>query len=137
MKTDTMNTDKTTALSLLAAEQESSDLLAQLEGCRAEVKWLREWKESMLSIEKEWDEQTLAKMLGGKLGASCRKVIAEGVPRLIAERDELLRKLALCRNAMDTLSLVVGLTAVKHASQLPPLQEAVDYARKTLVETAP
>ena len=57
MKTDTMNTDKTTALSLLAAEQESSDLLAQLEGCRA-------------------------------------------------ERDELLRKLTLCREALEMIERI-------------------------------
>ena len=57
--TDTMSTDKTTALRLLAAEQESADLLAQLEGCRAERDELRRKlalaREALISIEEYWN----------------------------------------------------------------------------------
>lgn len=51
------------------------------------------WKESALAVEKEWDEQAIAAMLGGKMGESCRAVIAREVPlvieRLAAAQDEV------------------------------------------------
>lgn len=48
------------------------------------------WKESAMAVENEWDLQLLAKTLGVRLGQSCRKGIAEAIPRLIAERNGLL-----------------------------------------------
>lgn len=47
--------------------------------------------------------------------------------RLIAAAPELYE-------ALDTLSLVVGLTAFKHEGQRAPLQEAVDAARAALAK---
>ncbi len=35
-------------------------------------------------------------------------------------------------DALETLCLVVGLTAIKYAAQLPPLQEAIDAANVAL-----
>lgn len=55
----------------------------------AERDQLQAWKDSALALEREWDQQALAKMLGGTLGHSCRKIINEKVPLLIAERDQL------------------------------------------------
>jgi len=46
---------------------------------------LREWKESAQAVEREWDAQAIAKMLGAQPGQSCRAVIAEKVPQLIAK----------------------------------------------------
>ncbi len=47
--------------------------------------------------------------------------------RLIAAAPELYE-------ALDALSLVVGLTAFKHEEQRAPLQEAVDAARAALAK---
>lgn len=59
-----------------------------IETLRAENEQLRQWKESALAVEREWDSQTIAKMLGAKLGESCRKVIGEKVPVLIADLEK-------------------------------------------------
>jgi hypothetical protein len=50
---------------------------------------LAEWKRSMMQVESEWDEQKLAKLLGGKIGQSTRKTINEEVPKVLAERENL------------------------------------------------
>lgn len=55
----------------------------------AERDQLLAWKDSALELEREWDQQALAKMLGGTLGHSCRRIISEKVPLLIAERNQL------------------------------------------------
>lgn len=55
----------------------------------AERDQLLAWKDSVLELEREWDQQALAKMLGGTLGHSCRRIISEKVPLLIAERNQL------------------------------------------------
>jgi len=53
-------------------------------------KRLQEWKDSAMALEREWDQQHIAKLLGGRLGQSCRKIINERVPVLIAERNILI-----------------------------------------------
>lgn len=50
---------------------------------------LKAWKETATSLNAEMDEQAIAKMLGGQLGKSCRKIIAERVPELISENAAL------------------------------------------------
>lgn len=41
------------------------------------------WKESALAVEREWDPDKLAAMLGGQPGESQRAVIQRGVPKLL------------------------------------------------------
>jgi len=55
----------------------------------SELAELRAWKESALAVEREWDAQAIAKLLGGRLGRSCRAIIAEQVPKLVAENAAL------------------------------------------------
>lgn len=50
---------------------------------------LKAWKESAMAIEREWDEQALAFMLGVPLGQSVRMGIAEKVPEIIARVKRL------------------------------------------------
>lgn len=52
-------------------------------------KQLQAWKDSMMALEREWDQQRIAKLLGGQLGKSCRKIINERVPALVALTDEM------------------------------------------------
>ena len=47
------------------------------------IKRLEDWKQSALAVEREWDANTVATMLGAKLGESQRKVIQREVPLLI------------------------------------------------------
>lgn len=60
-------------------------LLADIVTAREENRELRAWKESALAVEREWDAQAIAKLLGAKLGQSCRAVIADKVPKLAAD----------------------------------------------------
>lgn len=66
-----------------------ASLLEQNEALAKENAELKAWKESALSLNAEMDEQALAKMLGGELGRSCRKIIAEKVPMLVEENAAL------------------------------------------------
>jgi hypothetical protein len=49
---------------------------------------LRDWKAQQMQVESQWDEQQIAKLLGAKLGQSCRKVIQEKVPQLVTLLEE-------------------------------------------------
>jgi len=55
------------------------------------IKRLDEWKESALEVEREWDANAVATMLGAKLGESQRKVIQREVP-LLLERIKRLEE---------------------------------------------
>jgi hypothetical protein len=55
------------------------------------IKRLEEWKESALEVEREWDANAIATLLGAKLGESQRKVIQREVP-LLLERIKRLEK---------------------------------------------
>jgi Lon protease-like protein len=46
------------------------------------IKRLEEWKESAMAVEREWNPNSLSKMLGGQLGESQRVVIMREVPKL-------------------------------------------------------
>ena len=72
-----------------AAIDDAVNLLRKYDELEKENAELKAWKESALSLNAEMDEQALAKMLGGKLGRSCRKIIAEEVPKLIEENATL------------------------------------------------
>jgi len=53
------------------------------------TKRLEDWKESALEIEREWNANAIATMLGGKPGESQRKVIQREVPKLLARIKRL------------------------------------------------
>jgi hypothetical protein len=55
------------------------------------IKLLEEWKESALEVEREWDANAIATLLGAKLGESQRKVIQREVP-LLLERIKRLEE---------------------------------------------
>ena len=44
---------------------------------------LQAWKDSAMAVEREWDPNTLATMLGGRLGEAQRVVIQREVPKLL------------------------------------------------------
>lgn len=71
----------------LPCQMTDKEIIAYLYASRRR---LQDWKESMLAVEREWDEQRIAKLLGARPGQSCRKIINERVPVLI----DALRKIA-------------------------------------------
>jgi len=56
-----------------------------------QIERLEDWKESALAVEREWNANAIATMLGGKLGESQREVIQREVPKLL-ERIKLLEE---------------------------------------------
>ncbi len=44
---------------------------------------LEDWKQSALAVEREWNANAIATMLGGRLGESQREVIQREVPKLL------------------------------------------------------
>jgi hypothetical protein len=77
------------------------DVIRQLEAEKEEsnnrIKRLDEWKESALEVEREWDANAVATMLGAKLGESQRKVIQREVPLLL----ERIKRLEEAGDAVD------------------------------------
>ncbi len=49
----------------------------------AKIKRLEDWKEWALAVEREWNANAIATMLGGQPGDSQRKVIQREVPKLL------------------------------------------------------
>ncbi len=68
----------------LKVSQERDDL-------NVRIKRLEDWKQSALEVEREWDANAVATMLGAKLGESQRKVIQREVP-LLLERIKRLEE---------------------------------------------
>lgn len=62
---------------------------AKIQNLRARIKRLEEWKESALEVEREWDANAIATLLGAKLGESHRKVIQREVPKLLTRIKRL------------------------------------------------
>ena len=48
-----------------------------------QIERLEDWKQSALAVEREWNANAIATMLGGKLGESKREVIQREVPKLL------------------------------------------------------
>ena len=63
---------------------------AKIQELRARIKRLEEWKESALAVEREWNANALATMLGGQPGESQREVIQREVPKLLKRIKRLL-----------------------------------------------
>ena len=75
----------------VAVASECSKLERELNAANERIKRLEEWKQSALEVEREWDANSIATMLGGKLGESQRKVIQREVP-LLLERIKRLEE---------------------------------------------
>ena len=60
------------------------------------IKRLEEWKESAMAVEREWNPNSLSKMLGGQLGESQRVVIMREVPKL----QDRIKRLEEAENRM-------------------------------------
>lgn len=74
------------------------------------VRELEAWKESAMAVEREWDPNQLAAMLGGQPGESQRAVIQWKVPVLVErvklieiERDELKVKVSFNELALQKI----------------------------------
>lgn len=83
-------TPRTDAATKAAIEHGTGDvwflamkLERELNAANERIKRMEEWKESALEVEREWNANAIATMLGGKPGESQRKVIAREVPRLL------------------------------------------------------
>ena len=110
--------------------QKYASLLEQNEALEKENAELKAWKESALILNAEMDEQALAKMLGGKLGLSCRKIIAEEVPKLVEENATLRKDSRMLEWLLDNCSTFV---TVDHTTGEPDIyiieasREAIRY----------
>lgn len=104
---------------------------------RAENAELKNWKESMMEIEKSWDEQAVAKLLGIPLGAPIRPAIESAIRKLKEgqfaaalreEKAELANLLRRLRRATDAayygvpLCITIDAALAKYA----PTQETQD-----------
>jgi hypothetical protein len=74
------------------------------------IKRLEEWKESALAVEREWDANAIATLLGAKLGESQRKVIQREVPLLL----ERIKRLEEAGDALYEGWIGYGFTKDKH-----------------------
>ena len=61
----------------------------ELNAANERIQRLEEWKESALSVEREWNANAIATMLGGQPGESQRKVVQREVPKLLARIKRL------------------------------------------------
>lgn len=73
---------------LLAIDQIKTQWLKDAQATKireleAQIEHLEDWKQSALAVEREWNANAIATMLGGKLGESQREVIQREVPKLL------------------------------------------------------
>ena len=102
-------------------------LLEQNEALAKENAELKAWKESALSLNAEMDEQYLAKMLGGELGKSCRKIIAEKVPMLVEENKALNKELQFLRSQYSRWQLETSIINDILDGKYEPVGTDFDY----------
>jgi len=74
---------------------QDANLREKLSAANERIKRLEDWKQSALEIEREWDANAVATMLGAKLGESQRKVIQREVPLLLERIKRLEEALSL------------------------------------------
>ncbi len=98
-------------------------------GLQDRIKRLEEWKESALAVEREWDANAIATLLGAKLGESQRKVIQREVP-LLLERIKRLEKssqqLKSLNNKICEINLKVSQERHDSNVRIKRLEEAGD-----------
>ncbi len=80
-------------LDVHAIAEQRDHAVVERDALKAENAELKAWKESAQAVEREWDAQAIAEMLGATLGSSVRKAIAKRVPEILAENAELKKKL--------------------------------------------
>jgi hypothetical protein len=68
------------------------------------------WKQSAMAVEDQWDAQAIATLLGARPGQSCRKVINEAVPRLMARALAAEQKLKEVEDMLTSLKHTVVAT---------------------------
>ena len=102
-------------------------LLEQNEALAKENAELKAWKESALSLNAEMDEQSLAKMLGGELDKSCRKIIAEKVPMLVEENKALNKELQFLRSQYSRWQLETSIINDILDGKYEPVGTDFDY----------
>jgi hypothetical protein len=95
---------------------------------KIKVEKLEVWKKQALLVENEWDPQALAKMLGGQLGQSCRKIIQKEVPRLIGHVADLERQLAEAREQNAAMREAIRGAHVALENALPSWRDSVTEA---------
>jgi len=64
-------------------------LRTERDALKARIEQLEDWKQSALAVEREWNANAIATMLGGKPGESQREVIQREVPKLLARIKRL------------------------------------------------
>jgi hypothetical protein len=100
------------------------------------IKRLDEWKESALAVEREWDANAIATLLGAKLGESQRKVIQREVP-LLLERIKRLEKssqqLKSLNNKICEINLKVSQERHDSNVRIKQLEEENDAMRADLL----
>jgi hypothetical protein len=83
------------------AENKAYMLEKELKQAQDRIKRLDEWKQSALEVEREWDANAVATLLGAKLGESQRKVIQREVPLLLDRIKRLEETLEGITNKLD------------------------------------
>jgi len=76
---------------------QEGDMLKQ---AKKEIETLQDWKDQMLFVESEWDEQFVGTLLNMKLGDSIRKNIE---PKIINLKDALTEISAVTQWNWDTM----------------------------------
>ena len=104
-----------------------AQLLEQNEALTKENVELKAWKETALSLNAEMNEQSLAKMLGGELGKSCRKIIAEKVPMLVEENKALNKELQFLRSQYSRWQLETSIINDILDGKYEPVGTDFDY----------
>jgi hypothetical protein len=83
-------------------QQKLDEMATVLSRQQDHIKRLENWKESALEVEREWNANAIATMLGGKLGESQRKVIQREVPLLL----DRIKRLEEAGDALEYASVI-------------------------------
>lgn len=78
-------------------EKSHMTLVCENDQLRGQVEELQAWKDSAMVVEREWDAQAVAKMLGATPGRSARAEIARLVPELLKELKETKEDLKIAK----------------------------------------
>lgn len=102
------------------------ELERELNKANKRIKQLEDWKESALAVEREWDANTVATMLGGKPGESQRKVIQREVPLLL----ERIKQLEEAGDKLSDCADQIGWTSCESPQWIKKAENAVKEWRK-------
>lgn len=82
---DSLNPEETAALVLdqIKTQWLKDAQATKIRELEDQIGRLEDWKQSALAVEREWNANAIATMLGGKLGESQREVIQREVPKLL------------------------------------------------------